>query len=311
MKQDLLNSNTLIHMDETSLQCNKEPGKKASSKSYMWVMCSGADETKQGTIFTYSSSRASEVAKDILKEYKGTLVTDGYSGYNNIEDVEHAECWAHCRRYFYESIPLDKNGKQILGSEGMKGVEYCDKLFAIEREISSCSKEEKEKYRKEKSEPVFKIFYEWVNLTSKKIIVNENLNKAITYALNQKEELGKFLNDGRIPLSNSINERKIRPYAVHRKNWLFADTVDGAKASATMYTIVESAKQNNLKIEKYLEYLLSELSQLTYDEVKKGLNKYFPWSKELPEYLRASNEPVENINQKNYKEYIKEDSTVS
>ena len=304
MKEDLLKSNTLIHMDETSLQCNKEPNREASSKSFMWVMCSGADEEKQGTIFTYSRSRSEDVAKKILSNYKGILVTDGYSGYNNVENVEHAECWAHCRRYFYESIPLDENGQMILGSEGIKGLEYCNELFEIERKIAEFSVEKKEEKRKEKSEPVLKKFFEWVNLTSQKIIVNEKLKKAITYAKNQKEELSKFLTNGRIPLSNSINERKIRPYAVHRKNWLFADTIDGAEATAVMYTIVESAKQNNLKIEKYIEYLLAELSQLTVDEVKKGLNKYFPWSKELPEYLKSSNEPIENVDKNNYKEYI-------
>ena len=285
MLKEIKNSCEVIHVDETVMQCNKEEGRKATSKSYMWVMCSGELEKKKGIIFNYRASRSEETAKRLLKDFKGILITDGYSSYNNIERVTHAECWAHARRYFYESIPLDANKKMDTSADGNIGVKYCDKLFEIEREIALLSEEEKKKQREEKSKPILDEFYEWVNRMQDKVILNKKLKNALTYVINQKKELSEFIKDGRIPLTNSRAERAIRPFAVHRKNWLFADSEEGAKANATMYTIIESAKANNLNIEKYINYLLKELPQkenLREEELK----KYLPWSEEIPEEIR-------------------------
>ena len=118
---------------------------------------------------------------------------------------------------------------------------------------------------------------------SEKYITNNKLKKAITYAINQKENLSKFLFDGRVPLTNSRCERSIRPFAVHRKNWLFADTLEGAKANAIYYSLIESAKVNNLNISKYVRYLLEKLPQLEGEQREEEIEKYLPWSDELPE----------------------------
>ena len=265
------------------MQCNKEIGKKASSNSYMWVLASGELEENKGVIFSYSSSRSAEIAQKLLKDYKNILVTDGYSGYNILEkDVNRAECWAHARRYFYNSVPLDEHKQMIKTSAGYPGVEYIDKLFKVEREIEKSSPEEKVVQRQEKSAPILKEFYEWVSLTSQKYITNKKLKEALTYAQNQKANLIKFLDDGRIPLTNSLAERTIRPFAVHRKNWLFADTIEGAKANAVYYSLIESAKANKLNIYKYIKYLLDELPQLEREQTEETIEKYLPWSKELP-----------------------------
>lgn len=275
--------NELLHSDETVIQCNKETGRQASSNSYMWVMCSGEEEQKKGIVFHYDKSRSAEVAKEILKGYNGILVTDGYASYNNLEGIaKHAECWTHCRRYFYESIPLTATKKLDTTADGYTGVTYCDKLFEIEREIAELGKEEKEKVRQEKSKPILDAFFCWVNKTTEKIVLNKKLTKALTYATNQKKELSVFIEDGRIPLSNSLAERAIRPFAVHRKNWLFADSIAGAKANAVIYSLIESAKLNNLNIYNYIKYLLEELPQLENANDKKEIEKYMPWSKELP-----------------------------
>ena len=283
MLKKLKDSCELLHMDETVMQCNHEPNRKASSKSYMWVIVSGELEKNKGVIFNYSSSRAEAIAKNLLKGYNGILVTDGYDGYNNIENVVHAECWAHCRRYFYDSIPLDSKKQLVKTSAGYHGVELIDELFKIEEKIAELEPSEKLKERQEKSEPILKKFYEWVYSTSQKYVINEKLRKALTYATNQKQTLEEFIKDGRIPLTNSKAERAIRPFAVHRKNWLFADTVDGAKANAVYYSLIESAKINKLNINKYINYLLDELPQLEGVQTEKDLEKYLPWSKELPE----------------------------
>ena len=283
MLKKLKEENEVLHGDETTMQCNKEKDKKASSKSYMWVIASGEEEKTKGVIFKYSRSRSGEIAQKLLKEYKGILVTDGYAGYNNLEEINRAECWAHARRYFYESVPLNENKQMIKTSDGYTGVKYIDELFQIEREIEKLRAEEKVQKRQEKSDPIIKKFYEWVNLTSQKYITNKKLKEAITYVINQKENLSKFIEDGRIPLTNSRAERAIRPFAVHRKNWLFADTPEGAKANAIYYSIIETAKINKLNIYKYIKYLLEKLPQLEREQTQDAIEKYLPWSKELPE----------------------------
>ena len=283
MLKKLKEENEVLHGDETTMQCNKEKDKKASSKSYMWVIASGEEEKTKGVIFKYSRSRSGEIAQKLLKEYKGILITDGYAGYNNLEEINRAECWAHARRYFYESVPLDENKQMIKTSDGYTGVKYIDELFQIEREIEKLRAEEKVQKRQEKSDPILKKFYEWVNLTSQKYITNKKLKEAITYVINQKENLSKFIEDGRIPLTNSRAERAIRPFAVHRKNWLFADTPEGAKANAIYYSIIETAKINKLNIYKYIKYLLEKLPQLEREQTQDAIEKYLPWSKELPE----------------------------
>ena len=272
--------------DETTIQVNKEQGRSPTSNSYMWVLSSGELEKTKGVIFKYSPSRSGKIAKEFLKGFKGIIVTDGYAGYNDVEDVIHAECWAHARRYFYESIPLLENKKMDTTSDGYIGVIYCDKLFEIERQIAELSVQEKKDKREELSKSILKEFFTWVNTTlNTKIVVNNKLKKSLVYAQNQQKELSEFLNDGRIPLSNSLAERAIRPFAVHRKNWLFADTPDGAKANATMYSLIESAKLNKLKIYNYMKYLLEELPQLE-NLNDDSLEKYLPWSKELPDDVR-------------------------
>ena len=287
MLKRIKEENELAHCDETTMQCNKEPGRKASSNSYMWVLTSGELEKKKGVIFKYSQSRSAETAQKFLEGYKNILVTDGYAGYNILEeDVNRAECWAHARRYFYESVPLDNNKQMITTADGYTGVIYIDELFKVEKEIAELNIEEKVKTRQEKSAPILKNFYEWVYSTSQKYITNKKLKDALTYATNQKENLSKFLDDGRIPLTNSRAERTIRPFAVHRKNWLFSDSVEGAKANAIYYSLIESAKANNLNIHKYINYLLEVLPQLEGEHTEEDIEKYLPWSKELPEEIR-------------------------
>ena len=295
MLKDIKSSNELIHCDETTMQCNKENGRKASTNSYMWVLRSGELEKKKGVIFKYSPSRSEETAKTFLGNYKGILVTDGYACYKNIEGITHAECWAHMRRYFYESIPLLENKQMDTNATGYTAVLYCDKLFKIEREIALLSVEEKQKERQNKSKPILEEFFKWVDKISEYAIVNKKLKKALTYAKNQQKELKEFLNDGRIPLTNSLAERAIRPFAVHRKNWLFADTVAGANANAVYYSLIESAKINKLNISKYINYLLEKLPQieiLTDEE----LEKYLPWSNELPNEIKNYEEEYTELN---------------
>jgi len=280
--EQLLKSHVL-HCDETTIQCNKEKGKKASSKSYMWVLCSGVSEEHQATLFYYSRSRGSEHAKYLLNGYGNYLVTDAYSGYDPITMPKRALCWAHVRRYYKESIPLDHNGKEFSGSKGAEGREFCNQLFKIEREIASLSTEEKLIKRQELSKPVLEVFWLWVEKTSQLTTTNEKLTKALNYSKNQKKYLETFLEDADIPISNNACENKIRPFATGRRAWLFADSPKGATASAIVYSIVESAKSNNLQPYEYLKYLFESIPQMDFYNKPDLLDKCLPWSSLLPD----------------------------
>lgn len=229
-----------LHMDETRIQCNKEAGKKASSQSFMWVIRSGAHENIKATYFHYSRTRNGDIAAKLLKGYKNHLTTDAYAGYNKVEGINRNLCWSHVRRYFIESIPLDSKGKEVPGSKGAEAKEYINLLFKIEEEIKDFTNEEKESKRQLASRAILDAFWSWVNETLSKTTTNEKLTKALNYSLNQKEGLEAFLYAGNLDISNNLVESSIRPFAVARRAWLFADTPEGARANALMYTIVET-----------------------------------------------------------------------
>ena len=276
----------VLHMDETRIQCNKEEGRKASSDSFMWVMRSAASEPVQAAYFHYSSSRSTEMARSLIGKYTGYLITDAYAGYNKAGDYRRCLCFAHCRRYYIESIPLDSKGREIKGSKGAEGRAYIDLLFKIEKEIENLSFEEKKKKRQEASRPVLDAFWSWVEETSALHTTNELLTKALTYSTNQKKYLETFLEDGRIPLSNNLCEANIKPFATARRAWLFADTPKGATANAVLYTLVETAKANGLDAYEYLKYLLEELPNNDYLQNPEILDRYLPWSPDIPDHCR-------------------------
>lgn len=193
----------VLHMDETRIQCNKEEGKKASSDSFMWVMRSAACENIQGAFFYYSRTRSGDIAKQLLSGFHGYLTTDAYAGYEKAENIKRNLCWAHVRRYFIESIPLDNKGREIPGSKGAEGREFINLLFKLEDEMKELSYEEKKEKRQEASRAILDAFWSWVEETSALSTTNEYLTKALTYAKNQKKYLETFLEDGRLPISNN------------------------------------------------------------------------------------------------------------
>jgi len=276
----------VLHMDETRIQCNKEEGKKASSNSFMWVMRSAACEKQQAAFFYYSSTRSGDIAKTLLEDFHGYLITDAYAGYEKAEHIKRSLCWSHCRRYFIESIPLDSKGKEIPGSKGAEGREYINLLFKVEDEIKEFSFEERKQKRQDASRPILDAFWSWVEETSALHTTNELLTKALTYATNQKEYLETFMEDGRLPISNNLCEANIKPFATARRAWLFADTPKGAKANAVLYTLVESARANDLDVYAYLKYLLTEMPNNGHLENPEIINKYLPWATELPDECR-------------------------
>lgn len=276
----------LIHMDETRIQCNKEEGKLPSSESFMWVMRSAASEDIQAAFFFYFRSRGGENARKLLKDFNGYLITDAYAGYDTVPDIKRALCWSHARRYLIESIPLDSKGKEIPGSKDAEGREYINLLFKVEGEIKNLPYEEKKQKRQDASKPILDAFWTWVEKTSAMYTTNEKLTQALGYCQNQRKYLETFLEDGRIPLSNNYCEANIKPFATARRAWLFADTPKGAFANGVLYTLVESARANDLDVYEYLKHLLTEMPNNHHLENPSVIDRLLPWSKELPEQCR-------------------------
>lgn len=287
---------SVLHMDETRIQCNKEEGKKAGSESFIWVIRSAACEEIQAAFFYYSRTHSGDIARDLLEKFFGYLVTDAYGGYEKAEHVVRALCWAHVRRYYIESIPLDNNGKELPGSKGAEGREFINLLFKIEEEIKSLSYDERKQKRQEASRPVLDAFWAWVEKTSALATTNEKLTQALVYSRNQRKYLETFMEDGRLPISNNLCEANIKPFATARRAWLFADTPKGAKANAILYTLVETARANGLNVYEYLKYLLTELPNSQYLEYPEILDQYLPWSVELPGKCRLKHSHEKCLN---------------
>ena len=250
MKKDLL-TKRVIHADETVVQVLKEPGRKAKDESRMWVYCSG-EPNENIVLFEYQPTRNGDHAKRFLGNYSGYLVTDGCASYNKLTSVTRCGCWAHVRRKFVDALP--KEGAE--DSAAAKGIKYIDDLFTIERVNKGVS--EKEKARKEQSAKIVSEFYEWLGTFNAS---GAGLKNAVGFALSQKKLLIEFLNDPVIPISNNRAENAIRPFVVGRKNWLFSDTPAGAKASAIIYSLVETAKADDKNVEQYFTDLLKNVNR--------------------------------------------------
>lgn len=279
MKRQLL-SQKVIHADETVVQVLKEPGKAASSESRMWVYSSSPHTLNQVRIFEYQPDRSGKHAAAFLKGYSGLLVTDGYSGYNAVQEAVHCGCWAHMRRKWREAMP---QGDAAKGSKAAIGYEYCNKLFALERLFEGQLDVQRLEARKSKAEPVMDAYWSWIDKLDP--MPGSKLADAVTYARNQKEPLCAFMEHGEIEISNNTAENAIRPFVVGRKNWLFSDTVKGAEASAIIYSVIETAKANEVEPFAYLSYILSRIALLGKTPDAARMELLMPWSSTLKQAL--------------------------
>lgn len=282
-------SRDIIHADETTVQVLKEDGKKPESKSYMWLYRTGNDGKSPIVLYDYRPSRSGENARSFLGDYQGYLQCDGYSGYNKLEHAVRCGCWAHVRRKFVEAIPVKKSDG--IKSQAEIGRDYCNALFNMESQLKDLSPKERSDIRNGNEYlGTLAGFWSWLNTV--RPLPGSKLNKAVEYAYKQKPYLENFLLDGRISISNNAAENAIRPFTVGRKNWLFADTVKGAKASAMVYSIIETAKANGLNTYKYLEYLLKEMPDSDWMRHPENLNPLMPWAEEAKaacgKYQRAN-----------------------
>jgi transposase len=269
MQQHLL-SGPLVGIDETTVQVLGEIGKENTTKSYMWV-ARGGPPGKTVLWFHYDPGRSSQVAKEILKDYRGAVQTDGYSGYNFLEirnEGSHAGCWAHVRRKFYEVTRVSK--KTISAN---MAIDKIQKLYLVEKEFrdNKLSPEEIKQLRQEKSKPLVEDFFSWLEKKTLDINPQSKMGKAVAYTLKLKKKLLEYLDDGNIFIDNNLVENAIRPFVIGRKNWLFSGSPNGAHASAGIYSLIETAKAADLDPYWCLRYIFEMIPVTTGKDFEKLL----------------------------------------
>lgn len=272
LKAEMLKEKVL-HCDETYVKVLKEKDVSPESKQYMWVYRTGKHSDRQIVIYDYNKSRSGDIPKKFLEDFDGCLHTDGYAGYNKLTKVTHCNCWAHVRRKFHEAIVVDSED-----SIAKTARDFCDKLFAIESELDTLTSEERFHKRLAQEKPVFEAFWSWAEKTAPTVLPKTQLGKAFEYAFKRREFLGNYFGSGDCAISNNAAENAIRPFTVGRKNWLFSDTPEGAKASACIYSIVETAKANGLDVFKYFELLLTVLPSMEFLTNPDILEELLPWN---------------------------------
>jgi transposase len=251
---------SVLHADESTLQVLREPGKSAQSKSYMWLYRTSGDTEHPIVLYEYRPDRKAENPKRFLEGFSGYLHADGYQGYYTLpENITVVGCWAHARRKFDEAVnSLPKSDQKE--SSAMIGQQYCDKLFSIEDKLVDLSPEERYFKRLELEKPVLDALLAWAE--AKNAAPKSALGKALYYLREQWPHLIRYLEDGRLELSNNRAERSIKPFVMSRKNFLFANTPNGAQGSAIIFSLIETAKENHLDPYRYMVYVLSTAPNL-------------------------------------------------
>lgn len=275
----------VLHGDETPCQVLHEKDRKATAKSYIWLIVTGEDGLAPVITYHYAPSRGHEVPEGLLGDFNGYFHTDKYDGYNCLEEhVVRCLCWAHGRRKWYDAIPVSLKNRDRSKIKDLNdltvaeiGFLYCDKLFEKERKLKDCTPEEKAVKRVEQEKPLLDSFFSW--LSGLQPLKGSKLEKAVNYFADAREGFENYLKDGRCSISNNAAENAARPYVVGRKNFLFHNSVAGARASAIVYSLVLTAKANNLDVLKYFEIILQRMPD--YQNEPEGIRTLLPWSPEM------------------------------
>ena len=281
----------VIQADETPVLVNRD-GRPAGSKSWMWVYRSGhLYKDKQIVLYDYQKHRNASHPLQFLKDYKGVCVTDGYQVYHSIEkkldEVKIAGCWVHMRRKFNDAkevLPKEARSKS-LAHLIMKQIQA---IYREEGKLNELTASERLSERQVVIKPLVDALFAYLKVHECEAPSAGKLREAFTYALNQEKYLRVFLEDGEVPLDNNASERAIRGFCIGKHNWQVIDTINGAKSSAIIYSIAETAKANNLKPYEYFEFLLENIPEHMDDKNRSFLEDLLPWSPSLPEKIRKS-----------------------
>jgi len=269
---------SLMMADETRIQVLKEPNRPATSDKWMWVTLGGPPD-KQSVLFDYDPSRAQDIPMRLLDGFKGGyLQTDGYAGYNQVcrkNNLTRVGCWDHARRKFVEAQKALPKGKKVKTTKAELALSFINKLYKIEREIKDLTANQKLAVRQEKSVLVLNKLKKWLETNKPRTAKDSLTGIAMTYLHNQWERLNVYCTDGSLRISNILAENAIRPFAMGRRAWLFADTPAGANASAIHYSLIETAKLHGLEPYKYLN---TAFKALPYAQTVEDIEKLLPWN---------------------------------
>ena len=279
----------VIQADETPVLVNHD-GRKAGSKSWMWVYRSGhLYQDRQIVLYEYQQTRNASHPREFLKGYDGICVTDGYQVYHTLEkeleELTIAGCWVHCRRRFDEALKLIPKSYQK-ESNAFLLMKQIQAIYREEGKLNDLSSDERLKQRQAVIKPLVDAFFAYLKTIN--VSKKDKFGDAVGYALNQEKYLRVFLTDGDVPIDNNASERAIRGFCIGKKNWQMIDTIHGAKSSAIIYSIVETAKANNLKPFDYVQHLLEEIPKHMNDKDCSFLEDLLPWSEKLPAGIRKA-----------------------
>ena len=275
----------VLQADETPVLVNKD-GRPAGSKSYMWVYRTGRMYTdRQIVLYEYQRTRNASHPREFLKDFSGICVTDGYQVYHTIEnereDLKIAGCWSHARRRFDEAVKALPKAKQK-DSRAYLALTMIQAIYREEKQLKELPAQERQNRRQLSVKPLVEAYFVWVRENISKVPQKSKTWEGFSYSLNQEKYLKVFLDDGEVPMDNNAAEQSIRGFCIGKKNWVMIDTVAGAKSSAIIYSIAETAKANNLKPYDYFEYLLTEIPKHLDDTDRNFLDDMLPWSPNLP-----------------------------
>ena len=279
----------VIQADETPVLVNHD-GRKAGSKSWMWVYRSGhLYQDRQIVLYEYQQTRNASHPREFLKGYDGICVTDGYQVYHTLEkeleELTIAGCWVHCRRRFDEALKLIPKPSQK-ESNAFLLMKQIQAIYREEGKLNDLSSDERLKQRQAVIKPLVDAFFAYLKTIN--VSKKDKFGDAVRYARNQEKYLRVFLTDGDVPIDNNASERAIRGFCIGKKNWQMIDTIHGAKSSAIIYSIVETAKANNLKPFDYVQHLLEEIPKQMNDKDCSFLEDLLPWSEKLPAGIRKA-----------------------
>lgn len=297
LKEEIVKS-SVIHADETPVMVTKD-GREGMHKNYMWVYRSGSMcKANQAVLYEYQKTRKADAPDAFLKGFKGKLVCDGYQVYHTLEnkkgmEFEVAGCWAHARRPFAEIVKSlgEKKATNTVAAEALMQIQA---IYHADNLLQKLPPSERKKRRKLLVKPMVDAYFDWCREMKDNIAPASETAKGIRYSLNQEKYLRVFLTDAQIPMDNNLAEQAIRPFCIGKKNWKLIDTVHGAQASAILYSIVETAKANELNIYQYFRHLLTVIPQHMDDKNLDFLDDLLPWSKNLPEICRKKKKTESN-----------------
>lgn len=272
LMQETLLEGPVLQCDETRVQVLDEPNRTPEQQSYMWVL------TRQYNgplvFFSYFDNRGKKAAQNLLEGFSGILVSDGLKTYDSLAKIagfDQAGCMAHVRRKFFHAEKEEKRLSKK-GTSASVALSFIRGLYLIERELSGKPPDQIKEERQKRSLPILEKFRNWMDEEQKRSLPQSLLGKAIHYALDQWPKLIKFCEHGLVPIDNNYTEAHIRPFVIGRNNWVFSATPAGAHASASLYSLIETAKANHLNAYDYLCMIFKELPKAqTVDDYERLL----------------------------------------